>query len=195
MTMSKWLGVLGLTSLACNGFFGCIGSSVNSVVVPPQREDAKRFPQVTVADLEGTSRSLPNDFRADVTLLLLAFEGNQQPDVDTWLSSFPTLLAVTPALDFVEMPVIERSSGPFRAFVNNGMRSGITDVKARQRTWTLFTDRPAFLQHVGLSDLKQIHALLVTRQGEILWGEHGAAAPERVLRMQAALEKVGAAIR
>jgi hypothetical protein len=91
------------------------------------------------------------------------------------------------------MPTIEQSSAPFRSFVNNGMRSGIKSPEARQRTQTLYTDRAAFLAHLGLADTSKIYALLVRRSGEVLWMGSGPASAESTGQLLTLLKTIVAA--
>ncbi len=169
---------------------GCISGSVNSPVAPPAQLTSPHFPTVTVADLEGKSYVLPTELRSDWTLLVIAFYGSQQGDVDTWLAQFPALKVSWPELDFVEMPTIEQSSAPFRSFVNNGMRSGIKAPEARQRTQTLYTDRVSFLAHLGVSDMSRIYPLLVRRSGEVKWMNTGPATSENVGQLLTLLKTI-----
>jgi hypothetical protein len=174
-------------------WWSCASAGTNSLVAPPTQVSAL-FPAVTVSDLEGRAYALPQEFRAEKTLLLLAFTGNQQAEVDTWLTAFQRLAseatsnAIPFKIDFIEMPTIETSSAPFRAFVNNGMRSGIREAAARQRTWTLFTNRDMFLKHLGISSKASVYALVVSRSGEISFFENGPATDVKVLALGEALK-------
>jgi hypothetical protein len=168
-------------------WFGCVSAGVNSLVNKPS-STKPLFPNVEVSDLQGKSYRLPLEFRQEQTLLLIAFTGDQQSQVDTWLANFDGLVAKSPNLDFIEMPTIESSSAPFRAFVNNGMRSGIPDPVARARTWTLYTNRDDFLSHLQIKQMNQVYALLVERSGEILWMESGVSTPEKIASLLGAIQ-------
>jgi hypothetical protein len=174
-------------------WWSCVSAGTNSLVAPPTQVNAL-FPAVTVSDLEGKSYALPQEFRAEKTLLLLAFTGSQQGEVDTWLTAFQSLPSEAKGnkipfkTDFIEMPTIETSSAPFRAFVNNGMRSGIRDAAARQRTWTLFTNREVFLKHLGISSKASVYAMVVSRSGEISFFENGPATEAKIRALGEALK-------
>jgi hypothetical protein len=45
------------------------------------------FPKLTAANLEKQAFSLPEDFAGDRNLLLIAFQREQQQNVDTWQDS------------------------------------------------------------------------------------------------------------
>jgi hypothetical protein len=60
-----------------------------------------------------------------------------------------------------------------RMFLNEGMRAGIPNQKSRQRTVTLYLDRAIFRRATGIPDERQVHILLVDRDGRILWRESG----------------------
>ena len=64
-------------------------------------------------------------------------------------------------------------SGVGRFWVNNGMRSGIQDSDARNRTITVYTQRDEFAQYMGL-DMNTITTFLLDNDGTILWRQSGA---------------------
>jgi hypothetical protein len=65
------------------------------------------------------------------------------------------------------MPVISRT------FINEGMRAGIPDQKARQRTITFYIDTAKFMQATAIPSKNDVHIFLVDRKGNILWRTTG----------------------
>jgi hypothetical protein len=57
--------------------------------------------------------------------------------------------------------------------LNEGMRMGIPDQKARKNTITLYLDKPSFLKHLGIDSEEEIQILLVTGDGKVFWRETG----------------------
>jgi hypothetical protein len=132
-----------------------------------------KFPDVETSNLEGRKYSLPHDFESERNLVLIAFEREQQKDVDTWLRESSRLEQFDPAMRIYELPTIARLD-PFRRwFINTGMRHGIPDRKARERTLTLYLDKIAFRRSLKIETEKQIHAMLVDRSGSVLWRSEG----------------------
>ena len=146
------------------------------VTVSPQdsiQPGSPKFPQVETSNLEGRKYSLPRDFESERSLLLIAFEREQQKNVDTWLRESSRLEQFDPAMRIYELPTIARLD-PFRRwFIDTGMRHGIPDKKARERTITLYLDKIAFRQSLKIESEKQIYSMLVDRSGRVLWRSEG----------------------
>lgn len=75
-----------------------------------------------------------------------------------------------------------------RTFVNEGMRAGIPDPTARERTITLYLDKPAFRETLDLPTEDDVYVLLVNRRGEVLWRAQGAFTPEKGRGLRAAVQ-------
>jgi hypothetical protein len=132
------------------------------------------FPSVSGDNLDGKSYQLPADLEGDVNLLLVAFQRDQQAEIDTWIAAGEELESRVPGFRFYELPVIGQGYRFMRGVIEGGMRSGISDPSARARTITLFVDKASLTESVGIDSERTIHALLVDREGRVLWhGEGG----------------------
>jgi hypothetical protein len=80
---------------------------------------------------------------------------------------------------YYELPTINEMPGLSRMFINEGMRAGIPDQTARERTVTLYLDTAAFRRATAIPDTSQVHILLVDRAGEILWRTTGDYSPAK----------------
>jgi hypothetical protein len=63
------------------------------------------------------------------------------------------------------------------------MRAGIPDSTARERTVTLYLDKAAFRRQLDIPDERDVHVLLVTRDGEIVWRTAGALSEDKRLEL------------
>ena len=162
---------------------GCIGAGANS----PLRPVAAGFPEVSGIDLEGRAIRLPSDLAGSPRVVVVAFERQQQDDVDTWIRAAETLFSKRPAARLYEVPIIGSSPAPFRLWVNNGMRAGIPDETARRRTITVYTDRDGFLAAVG-ARRESISTLLLDDDGRIAWRTDGPADAGKVSDLDAAMD-------
>ena len=144
------------------------------------------FPKLTASNLQKQTFSLPEDFAGDRNLLLIAFQREQQQNVDTWLHQMKRF-EVSPGFQYYELPTIDRLSPIFRWFINSGMRRGIPDRNARARTITLYLDMPAFRKALNIPDEKRIYAILVDRSGRVLWRAEGDFDEAKATSLQAAL--------
>lgn len=140
---------------------------------PIQAQSKERFPRVAGTNLHRDDIELPRDFDGDLNLVFVAFEQWQQATVDTWIPLAQQLERDYPALRYYELPTIKSLPWLARTFINEGMRAGIPDSTARERTVTLYLDKAAFRQQLGIPDEQDVHVLLVTRDGEIIWRTKG----------------------
>jgi len=138
-----------------------------------------QFPVVTSANLSRQGFTLPADFEGDVNVLLIAFQRWHQRVVDTWIPFVRHLEQAHDDVRYYELPVIQRMNVLGRTFINEGMRAGIPDRVARARTITLYVDKAAFRQALGLPHEEDIYVLLVDREGNVLWRAEGAFTPEK----------------
>ena len=150
------------------------------------QSDAARMPSIAAENLNERAVTLPADLPAEKTLVLMAFEREQQNDVNTWIEA---LGLANDKLPWLEVPVVGPGGGIWRAIVNGGMRTGIRDEAARERVVTLFTDRLALLRTMGLpGEGKVILALVMNRNGEVLAQAQGRHSAEKAQLLMAALQ-------
>jgi hypothetical protein len=138
-----------------------------------------QFPTVSGLNLQRQELTLPQDFQGERSLVLIAFRQWHQTQVDTWIPLARQLEAAHPGLFYYELPTIQRLNVLARTFVNEGMRAGIPDPVARERTITLYLDKRAFRQALQLPGEESIYVLLLDRQGQVLWRAEGAFTPDK----------------
>lgn len=149
----------------------------------------KKFPEVSGKNLQRKKLTFPADFPAQYTIVLMAFYQQQQMDIDTWMPFASQLEYEYENLAYVELPVVYRM-GPLGQFMlNEGMRAGIPNQKARQRTITLYLNKTKFLGQLGIDSQDQIQILLVTRDGSIYFHESGRFSPEKADALVETLKK------
>lgn len=130
---------------------------------------------MTGSNLEQREFSLPSDFEGDLNLIVLAFWRQHQALVDTWMPIAGDLEERHTGLFVYELPIIQTRNRLYQWFIDSGMRSGISDQRVRERTITLYVDKPPFLEAVGIRDDSNITSLVVDRAGRILWRAAGPA--------------------
>jgi len=136
--------------------------------------DSAQFPTVSGFNLNRQEFELPRDFRGDLNLLFVPFLQPQQLIVNTWMPLANELEAIFPELAYYELPTIDTLPALSRTFINEGMRAGIPDAKARERTITLYVDTARFMRAIGIPTKNDVHILLVDRRGGILWRTTGS---------------------
>lgn len=138
-----------------------------------------QFPKVEGSNLEGRRFSLPTDFAGELNIVLVAFRREQQNDVDTWVPFLKATAAKHPTVRAYELPTLNRSYRMVRGFIDGGMARGIPEKATRETTITLYIDKTPFKKALGINTEDAIVALLVSRDGRVLWradGRHTADA-------------------
>jgi hypothetical protein len=151
-----------------------------------------QFPDVTGSNLNRDSKSFPADFEGDLNLLFIAFQRWQQTSINTWLPLANALEAQYKQLVYYEFPTIQSMNPLFQRFIDGGMRAGIPDPKARERTITLYLDKGPFRSALGITNEDYIYVLLVRQDGDVLWMMSGELTADKEESLRAAIEKTGA---
>ena len=130
------------------------------------------FPPLSGENLNGKKFNLPNDFPAERTLVLIAFEREQQATLDTWSKGLDLINSQIP---WIEVPVISTPYILGSFIIDSGMRRGIPNPKIRDRVVTLYTNRQAFAKSMGFQYDKQgAYVAVVDRSGKNLGIAKGA---------------------
>jgi hypothetical protein len=160
---------------------------------PLPSSDTVRFPAVRGANLSFEEYQLPADFEGELNFVMVAFERWHQRLVNTWLPLARELDAEHAGLAYYELPVVPDRGERARTYLDNVMRAGIQDPKARATTITLYTDVGRFVETLDLGTARNVHVMLVDRQGTVLWRASGerTAAAEQALRQVLADRKSG----
>ncbi len=115
----------------------------------------------------------PRDFEGKYNLVIIPFQQIQQRDVNTWIPAAQELELRFDDLLYYELPTINKLPTISRTFINEGMRAGIPDQTARERTITFYLDKDVFKQALDIVSEDSIHLFLVDQEGNILWREIG----------------------
>lgn len=145
------------------------------------------FPVVAGENLEGRAYRIPDELPGSVRLILLAFEQRQQRDVETWFPTAARLAEAWDDLTWWEFPTLQTPWRLMRWFIDGGMRSGIPDLSARERTITLYLDRAAFLRSLEIPGPERIAVLLLDGEGRVRWRAYGRASEAGISELEDAL--------
>ncbi len=151
-------------------------------------EDGVLFPTVSGSNLAREELEFPRDFAGELNLLFVPFLREQQAVVNTWIPYTEALESSTTGLVYYELPTIYQMPMVSRTFINEGMRAGIPDPMARERTVTLYVDRDQFMQATGIAGKNDVHILLVDRTGNILWRTVGVFDEEKGQSLRRAVD-------
>ena len=147
-------------------------------------QHAARLPVIASKDLNGRMLTLPADLPGERTLVLIAFQREQQANIDTWTRGLGLAGSNVP---WLELPVIDDPGAFARWFINGGMRRGIKDHGLWQHVVTLYTSKAALTQALNLASEKDVYALVLDRQGRVLERVAGDFSQAGAARLRAAL--------
>jgi hypothetical protein len=156
-------------------------------------EELIHFPLVSGSNLERQEYVLPRDFAGRYNVVFVPFQQWQQSEVNTWIPFARELEAIFPGVAHYELPTIRSMTGLSRTFINEGMRAGIPDPLARERTITLSLDKPAFKAALGIESEAHTHVFLVDRAGQVLWSAQGVFTPQLGNDLLARIQELRAA--
>lgn len=159
----------------------------------PDTTSLGNFPPLKSETLEKQVVQLPQDFQGERNLLFIAFERKQQKDIDTWLAQMKRYEDLDKGFRYYEIPTIDKMNRFTRWFINTGMRNGIPDKKARERTITLYIDKEPFKRSLQIPDEKKIYGMVVDRSGNVLWRATGGYDEAKGKSLQEFLEKAAVA--
>jgi hypothetical protein len=152
-----------------------------------------RMPTLSAENLNEKPVTLPAQLPAERSLVLMAFEREQQSLLNTWVDG---LGLKDGKLAWIETPVIAKGYGLFSGFIGSGMRRGIPDPAMRERTITLYTDPAALRRDMGLSgDGNEVWVLVVGRGGQVLARAPGAYTADKAKPLLEALTAASAPAR
>ena len=149
-----------------------------------------KFPIINGSNLQRKKLKLPEYFQGKFNLVFIAFQQWQQSQVDSWLPFAQQLENTYDGLYYYELPTIRRLNLFSRTFINEGMRAGIPNPKARERTITLYVDKHEFFTALGLPGEDSIAIFARDQQDNIIWRAYGIFRPETGESLEAILHEV-----
>lgn len=149
--------------------------------------DESKFPMVSGFNLNRQELTIPDDLSGELNLVIVPFQQYQQADVNTWIPYAKEIEARIPGFMYYELPTIYQMPSISRTFINEGMRAGIPDETARERTITLYIDKDEFKSALGISSEDEISLFLVDNQGKITWRSSGIFMEEKARDLEAVL--------
>jgi hypothetical protein len=151
-----------------------------------QRKPAT-FPAVTSYSLDKAKVNLPGDLAGQINLLLISFEPEQQKEINTWMPLAQALQHTNFNFRWYRLPVSERENFIFRWWENSSMRSVETDPETWPWIVPLYVNKEEFRNALQIQNEREIIALLINRQGQVLWRASGALTPASRASLTSAL--------
>jgi hypothetical protein len=169
MTILRLLLISGVV-IGIAGVIWKISPAKSKLLITPGET---QFPIVSGYNLNRQEFEYPRDFGGDLNLVIIAFQQYHQFTVNTWIPFAQEIEATYPGFIYYEFPTINEMPAISRTFINEGMRAGIPDQTARERTITLYLDKEAFKSALEIPNENDIYLYVVDRDGDILWQTTG----------------------
>ena len=145
------------------------------------------FPTISSYSLDKAKVSIPGGLAAEKNLLLISFEPEQQKQIDTWMPLAQALQHTNFNFRWYRLPVTERENAIFRWWENSSMRSEETDPETWPWIVPLYVNKVEFRNALQIPNEREVVALLVDRQGHVLWRASGPFTPGDRAALTAAL--------
>lgn len=152
--------------------------------------DAPVFPAISTYSLDKAKVNLPADFEGKVNLLLISFEPEQAKDIDSWMPLAQALQHMNFEFRYYRLPVSNPENLLYRWWDSSSLRSVETDPETWHWIIPLYTNKDAFRRSLNIAGEKEIVAMLVDKNGHVLWKASGRLTSEKKSSLIAA---VGAA--
>jgi hypothetical protein len=137
------------------------------------------FPSVTSYSLDKQKITLPAELEGQIDLLLLSFKEEQQNDIDSWMPAAQAIQHSNFQFRYYELPVAEKENFIFRWWESSSMRSDQSDPETWHWIIPLWLDHRKFLADLDIPNDKQVVALLIDRQGHVVWRASGPMTPDK----------------
>lgn len=139
------------------------------------------FPTVQGESLNKEKITLPDHYNGKNTLLLIGYQQKTQFDIDRWILG---VLQADIPVEIVEVPTIAGMMPQMvQGFINNGMRSGIPSADWAAVV-TVYEDAPKIIQALGNERPQSAYAVLLDRQGKILWTSNIGYSAGQILELK-----------
>jgi hypothetical protein len=163
---------------------------LGSVAAPAGTAQAQgTFPPLTAYNLNKQKVTLPGGMAGRTDLLLISFAPEQQKAMESWLPAAQALQHTDFQFRYYELPVEGRENLVFRWWDTSSLRSDQNDPEIWPWVVPLFVDRRKLMHELNIPNAKQVVALLVDQQGQILWRASGPMTPQLRMGLMAAVQQ------
>jgi hypothetical protein len=153
------------------------------------------FPQ-TIPTTHGTSLSgkdivLPQDIRANYTILILGFSQKSSEPSRDWVKQIVPAFAEDRNVAWYQMPVLASVPRMVRGIIVRAIKREVPDT-IQPNFVPIYENEDQWKQAAGYREPDDAY-VLVAHGSTVVWKTHGAATPERVRALKEAVAKPGVA--
>ncbi|NVM18629.1 MAG: hypothetical protein HWN80_13010 [Candidatus Lokiarchaeota archaeon] len=132
-----------------------------------------KFPEITGENLEKKKYTIPYDLEGELNVVIVPFQRWHQSLVDEWSVFLNSIEQRDLNFRYYEVPTLNSAYKAMRFMIDGGMRAGIPERGVRERTITLYTNKPLFEKQLSITSEDTIYLFLIRKNGEILWRSEG----------------------
>jgi hypothetical protein len=132
--------------------------------------------------------TIPQAAKGKVTLIMVAFLRESQPQIDSWLGPFTRTFGGREGFTFYEIPMISSGYRFMSFMIDSGMRSGIPKEK-HDNVVTYYGNIEKYTKALQI-DPRSGHVFLLDREGIIRWQARGFATDETLKELFDLAEKL-----
>lgn len=151
-----------------------------------------KFPDISGENLEKKKYNIPYDLEGELNILIVPFQRWHQSLVDEWSVFLNNIERSNRNFRYYEVPTLNSGYKIMRFMIDGGMRAGIPDRSVRERTITLYTNKPLFEEQLNINSEDTIYLFLIRRNGEILWRSEGEYDKQKGEELLKTMEKINA---
>jgi len=163
-------------------FCGLFSAEADPAAVYTQKT-GMQFPVHTFPNLAKQTKKIPTELEGDYKLMIVAFQRWHQDLVNTWFPAGDMLekAFAKPGkkIRYYEIPTIYEMGSIRRSLLNMGMRTGVREQSARERTFTMYLDKAPFRKTLQIGNEQDIHLFLINKKGKVIWRCEGKHSPEK----------------
>jgi hypothetical protein len=141
-----------------------------------------------VLSLAKNKVTIPQAAKGKVTLIMVAFLRESQPQIDSWLGPFTRTFGGREGFTFYEIPMISSGYRFMSFMIDSGMRSGIPKEK-HDNVVTYYGNIEKYTKALQI-DPRSGHVFLLDREGIIRWQARGFATDETLKELFDLAEKL-----
>ena len=152
-------------------------------------EPPSHFPVVKGRRLDGTDVRFPDDLPADATLLIVSFRDELDPLSDQW-ARLGDRIAEGHGERFaaIEVPVVSSKLRLLGGLATVGIRGQVESDAEQARTVPIYVNVKAFRKRLQVTT-SDVYAILVARDGRIVWRGDGDIDVDEVSELEAAVDE------
>ena len=151
-----------------------------------------KFPDISGENLEKKKYNIPYDLEGELNIVIVPFQRWHQSLVDEWSAFLNNIERSNRNFRYYEVPTLNSGYKIMRFMIDGGMRAGIPDRSVRERTITLYTNKPLFEEQLNINSEDTIYLFLIRRNGEILWRSKGEYDKQKGEELLKTIEKINA---